>query len=146
MPRFTEQRVLPYSREQLFDLVADIGKYPDFLPWCLAARVTKQDESVVLADLVIGWRLVREKFSSRVTMTRPAELRVDYLDGPMRYMFTNWQFKEAAGGGCQIDFIVDFEFKSRSLQMLMGVFFNEAVRRMVTAFEDRAYRIYGTIK
>ncbi len=138
MPRYRERKVLPYAPEDVFDLVADISKYPEFLPWCLASRITRRDGDVLYADLVIGWKLIRETFTSKVTLKRPLEIHVDYIDGPMRYMNNHWKFERTPSGQCSVDFLVDFEFKSKSLQAVMGVFFNEAVRRMVGAFEAQA--------
>ena len=138
MPRYTERKILPYAPEDVFDLVADVAKYPEFLPWCLAARIRSNDGNVIIADLVIGWKLIRETFTSRVTLTRPDKIHVDYIEGPMRYLHNDWTFTHTAEGHCAIDFVVDFEFKSKSLQAVMGVFFGEAVRRMVGAFEERA--------
>ena len=145
MPRYSERKILPYAPEDVFDLVADIGKYPEFLPWCLAARVTKREGNIVYADLVIGWKLIRETFTSKVTLTRPGEIHVDYIDGPMRYMNNQWKFAPMTNGHCQVDILVDFEFKSKSLQAVMGVLFNEAARRMVSAFEARALKVLKPI-
>ena len=140
MPRFAERKVLPYAQGDLFDLVADIDSYPQFLPWCLDARVTRRDGNVVYADLVIGWKMIRERFSSRVTLTHSTEIKADYLDGPMRYLVHHWRFEPQPNGHTLVDILVDFEFKSKSLQLVMGTFFNEAARRMVSAFEARARR------
>ncbi len=141
MPRYTERKTLPYAPEQLFDLVADIEKYPEFLPWCLGARITRREGDTVHADLIIGWKLIREKFASRVTLVRPGSIHVDYLDGPMRYMNNDWRFEAAPNGGCTIDFLVDFEFKSKALQLVMAALFNEVAHRMVSAFEARAQKV-----
>lgn len=143
MPTHAEQRRLPYSPEQLFDLVADVERYPEFLPWCLDCRVTRRQGDVLYADLIIGYKMVREKFGSRVTLTRPDLIRVEYLSGPMKYLSNQWRFLPAPDGGCIIDFYVDFEFRNPFFQRLMGLFFNEAVRRMVAAFEARAKALYG---
>jgi coenzyme Q-binding protein COQ10 len=137
MPKYEEKKILPYAPEQLFDLVMDIEQYPDFLPWCIGARIVKREGDIVTADLVIGWKLIREKFRSKVTLTRPTAIHVDYLEGPMRYMRNDWRFTPHANG-TDLQFLVDFEFRSRALEMVMGVFFNEAARRMVSAFEERA--------
>ncbi len=144
MPRYTEHKILPYAPEDVFDLVADVARYPEFLPWCIGARVTKHEGDVLYADLIIGWKMVRETFTSRVSLTRPGRIHVDYIEGPMRYMNNEWTFTRTANGYCAIDFVVDFEFKSKSLQAIMGVFFNEAVRRMVSAFEERAQAVLKT--
>ena len=144
MPTHAEKRELPYRPEQLFDLVADIERYPEFLPWCVAARIRSREENLVVADLVIGFKMVRERFTSRVKLDRP-NLRIDvaYTEGPFRYLNNHWLFEVLPNGGCRIDFYVDFEFRSAMLQRIIGVLFNEAVRRMVHAFENRARKLYG---
>ena len=144
MPTHAEKRELPYRPEQLFDLVADIERYPEFLPWCVGARVRSREAELVVADLVIGFKMVRERFTSRVRLDRP-NLRIDvaYTDGPFRYLSNHWVFEPLPSGRCRIDFYVDFEFRSAMLQRLIGVLFNEAVRRMVQAFETRARKLYG---
>ncbi len=143
MPTHAETRILPYTPEQLFDLVAAVDKYPEFLPWCLASRITKRDGDVFYADLIIGYKMAREKFGSRVTAKRPDHVHVEYLSGPMKYLSNHWKFRALDDGSCEIDFYVDFEFKNPMFQKLMGLFFNEAVKRMVAAFEDRANALYG---
>lgn len=144
MTTHAERRTLPYTPEQLFDLVADVAKYPEFLPWCLSSRITKWDgDTVFYADLVIGYKMVREKFGSKVTLNAPDHIHVEYLSGPMKYLSNHWKFIREDDGSCTIDFFVEFEFKNRILQNLIGVFFNEVVRRMVSAFEERAQDLYG---
>jgi len=145
MPTHAEQRVLPYSPEQLYELVADIERYPEFLPWCLAARIRSRDGAVVVADLVIGFRMVRERFTSRVTLAPNERIDVSYIEGPLRHLNNHWVFHPHPDG-CLIDFYVDFEFRSRMLQKLIGTLFNEAFRRMVAAFEARAKDLYGAGK
>ena len=142
MPTHAEERVLPFRPEQLFALVADIERYPEFLPWCVGARIRERGPDLVVADLVIGFRMFRERFTSRVALNRPSRIDVAYTEGPFRYLNNHWVF-EPTDGGCRIDFFVDFEFRSRVLQKLIGVLFNEAVRRMVAAFEGRARQLYG---
>jgi coenzyme Q-binding protein COQ10 len=143
MPTHAEKRTLPYRPDQLFDLVAEIERYPEFLPWCRAARIRKREGDVIFADLVIGWKMIRESFTSRVTLKRPGRIDVSYHEGPFKYLNNHWTFEPLPDGGCRIDFYVDFEFRSRVLQKLIGVLFNEAVRRMVHAFEERARALYG---
>lgn len=143
MTTHAEQRNLPYTPEQLFALVADVQKYPEFLPWCLSCTIKRQEEEAFYADLIIGYKMVREKFGSKVTLNAPDHIHVEYLSGPMKYLSNHWRFIREDNGSCTIDFFVDFEFKSRLLQNLMGVFFNEIVRRMVSAFEGRARDLYG---
>ena len=153
MPTHAAHRVLPYTPRQLFDLVADIERYPEFLPWCVAARITKREGNVLSGDLVIGFKMVRESFSSKVTRIAPVtdakglerggRVDVTYLKGPFHYLSNHWIFEPMPDGSCRIDFYIDFAFRSHVLQKLMGALFNEAVRRMVGAFEARAERIYG---
>lgn len=141
MPTHAERRFLPYEPEQLFDLVADVERYPEFLPWCVGARVRSREGNVLIADLIIGFKMIRERFTSRVELSRPHRVDVAYTQGPLRYLNNHWIF-EAVPGGCVIDFYVDFEFRSAILQKLIGALFNEAVKRMVTAFETRAHQLY----
>lgn len=143
MPTHAEQRVLPYKPQQLFDLVADVEKYPEFLPWCVGARVRRRTGNVIVADLVIGFKMIRERFTSEVTLN-PEDLRIDvkYLDGPFRYLNNHWVFLDHGDGGCLIDFYIDFQFRTRFLQRIMEPLFNEAVKRMVRAFESRAHKLY----
>ncbi len=143
MTRHIEQRNLPYTPEQLFGLVAEVDKYSEFLPWCLSSVIKRREGNVFYADLVIGYKVVREKFGSKVTLTHPERIDVQYLSGPMKYLTNQWKFIREPDGSCTIDFYVDFEFKNRVLQGLMGAFFNELVRRMVSAFEQRAKSLYG---
>ena len=144
MPTHAERRRLPHSPQRLFDLVADIEAYPEFLPWCVGARITKREGDVVYADLVIGFKVFRERFSSKVTLDRAA-MRIDvtYLDGPMRHLNNHWIFEPDGAEATVIDFYVDFEIRSAIFRRAMGALFNEAVRRMVTAFEVRARDLYG---
>jgi coenzyme Q-binding protein COQ10 len=143
MPTHAEKRVLPYTSEQLFDLVADVERYPEFLPWCLAVRVRERRPELVVAELLIGFKMVRERFTSRVVLKRPKCVDVTYAEGPFRYLNNHWIFTDLPNGGSEIDFFVDFEFRSAILQKLIGLLFNEAVRRMVAAFETRANQLYG---
>ncbi|HUB96096.1 MAG TPA: type II toxin-antitoxin system RatA family toxin [Stellaceae bacterium] len=143
MSTHAERRRLPYAPEQLFDLVADVERYPEFLPWCVGARVRERKPDLVVADLLIGYRMVRERFTSRVILDRPGRIDVSYSEGPFRYLNNHWLFEPESDGGCTIDFYVDFEFRSRMLQKIIEVLFNEAVRRMVGAFETRARNLYG---
>ena len=143
MPTHAEQRVVPFTPEQLFDLIADIQRYPEFLPWCVGARIRKRDGNRIVADLVIGYKMIRERFTSTVTLSPELNrIDVEYTDGPFKYLNNHWVF-EPHPEGCLIDFYVDFEFRSKMLQKIIEVFFNEAVRRMVGAFEARAHELYG---
>ena len=142
MPTHTEKRVLPYRPDQLYDLVADIESYPQFLPWCVAARIRRREGNVVVADMVAGFKMIRERFTSRVTLTPHSRIDVEYVDGPLRRLVHHWEFLPHPSG-CEIDFHVDFEFRSRMLQALIGALFHEAFKRMVGAFEARARSLYG---
>ena len=142
MPTHSEKRYLAHPPEQLFGLVADIESYPEFLPWCVAARIREREDNVVTADLVIGFRMFRERFTSRVTLDEPTGIDVEYTHGPLRYLKNHWKFVPN-GDGCVVDFFVDFEFRSRVLRALIGVVFHEALSRMVNAFEQRADALYG---
>jgi coenzyme Q-binding protein COQ10 len=142
MPTHAEKRILRYTPEQLFALVADVRRYPEFLPWCVAARVISSSETELVADLTIGFKLFRESFRSRVQLDRPREVRVKYENGPFRYLNNTWKF-QAVEGGTQVEFFVDFEFRSALLQAVIGMVFNEAVRLMVRSFERRAMVLYG---
>ena len=142
MPKHFETRVLPYSSEEIFDLVSDIESYPEFLPWCIGTRILKQEKNIIYADLIVGFKLVREVYTSKVILQRPNAIDVKYEKGPFKHLINNWKIKEI-GSGCEVKFFIDFEFKSRFLRGLMGVFFGEAVNRMVTAFENRANVVYG---
>lgn len=149
MPSHAEKRALPWTAEQMYALVADVGRYPEFLPWTSAARIrsrqTRPDGAEVIeADLVISFKVFREKFGSRVILF-PEQHRIetDYLDGPFRHLHSHWQFTSREGGGCECDFSVDFEFRNAILQAVIGVVFDEAMRRVVRAFEARAEALYG---
>lgn len=149
MPTHSETRHLPYTAQQMYDLVADVGRYPEFLPWTAAARIRREepqpDGSVLLeADLVISFKVFRERFGSRVVLWPEAKkIDTEYLDGPFKYMKSNWAFTDRADGGCDVYFFVDFEFKNAILQKIIGVVFNEAMMRIVRAFETRAKALYG---
>jgi len=144
VPTHAEKRHLPYSCEQIFELVANVEKYPEFLPWCVAARVRRREgPNAFVADLVIGFKMVRERFTSRVGLTRPHRIDVTYHEGPFRHLTNHWTFRADGETGCVIDFYIDFEFRSRTLQKIIGPLFNEAVQRMVNAFEKRAGALYG---
>ncbi len=142
MPTHAERQIVPYSPDQLFDLVADVASYPKFLPWCVGARIRTRTETELVADLTIGFGPFRESFTSRVNLERPTSVRVRYENGPFRYLNNQWTFQPHERG-TEVDFFVDFEFRSRILQAAIGLVFNEAVRRMVGAFLKRARDVYG---
>lgn len=149
MPTHSETKLLPYTAQQMYDLVADVAAYPEFLPWCAAARITARTPipggEVMDADLVISFKVFREKFASRVTLWADAhKIDTEYLDGPFRYMKSNWAFRDVPDG-VEVEFFVDFEFKNAVLQGIIGVVFNEAMHRIVRAFEHRAADLYGGV-
>lgn len=138
---------MPYTADQMYQLVADVRRYPEFLPWCAAARIRSEtadgDKVLVEADLVIAFKVFRERFGSRVTLW-PAQKKIEtrYLDGPFKYLVSDWQFADVEGG-CEVSFFVDFEFKNAILQKVIGLVFDEAMHRIVRAFEERAKSLYG---
>jgi coenzyme Q-binding protein COQ10 len=138
-----EKTVLPFTAKQMYTLVADIEKYPEFLPWCIGARINERKENVIIADLVIGYKMIREKFTSKVTFEPGKRVNVDYITGPFRHLHNYWIFRDTGNGQCEIDFYIDFAFKSSLLQQTMSFFFNEAFKIMVSSFEKRAQQLYG---
>ena len=143
MPKHNETRHLPYSSEQMFDLVADVGRYAEFLPWVNAMRVRRDTETETLADMIVGFKGLRETFTSKVDKVRPDHIHVEYIDGPLKYLHNDWRFRPEAGG-CAVDFSVDFAFKNRVFEMLAGQVFGQALRKMIGAFETRAAELYGS--
>ncbi len=147
MPTHNETKFLCYTAHQMYNLVADVGSYPEFLPWCAAARVKsvipEGTTHVMSADLVISFKVFRERFESRVILNNE-ELFIDteYLDGPFKYMKSTWKFEDLQEG-CAVTFFVDFEFKNMILQSIIGLVFNEAMQRIVRAFESRAEELYS---
>jgi coenzyme Q-binding protein COQ10 len=149
MPTHRENRPMPYSAAQIYDLVADVARYPEFLPWTSAARIRSRRAlsdggEEMLADLVISFKVFRERFGSRVLLY-PEQRRIEtaYIDGPFRHMLSHWHVTDRPEGGCHVEFSVDFEFRNPVLQGLIGVVFDQAMRRVVQAFEDRARKLYG---
>ena len=143
MPRHTEVRNICYSPEQMFDMVADVKSYAEFLPWVAAVRVRSDSENLMVADLVVGFSSIKETFASRVVKHRPTDIKVDYIEGPLKYLTNSWKFRPDGKGGTDIDFCVDFAFKSRIFEALAGQMFDRALRRMIGAFEQRAHQLYG---
>lgn len=143
MPKHAETRHLPYSAAQMFDLVADVKRYPEFLPWISAMRVRRDGPTETLADMIVGFKGLRETFTSKVEKLRPATIHVDYVDGPLKYLTNDWAFRDEAGG-CAVDFTVDFAFKNRVFEALAGQVFGVALRKMIGAFETRADALYGS--
>ena len=139
-----EQRIVPYSPQQMYMLVADIARYPEFLPWCLETKIIRATPHEVIADLAAGYGFMRERFRSKVLLDpERCLIDVDYLSGPLKHLDTIWQFSPHPDGGCVIDFKVVFEFRSKLLQNMAMVFFNEVVKRMVSSFEKRAAEVYA---
>jgi coenzyme Q-binding protein COQ10 len=151
MPQFSSKRRVRHDAAQMFDLVADVEKYPEFVPLCESLRVksrTAKGEGVevVVAAMTVAYKLVRETFTSRVTLDRPnVEILVEYLDGPFKRMENRWTFRPQGQGVCDVEFFIDYEFRSRILAMLMGAMFDAAFRRFAAAFEKRADEVYGRV-
>lgn len=143
MPKHSEVRHLPYSPEQMFELVSDVKRYPEFLPWVNAVRVRSNSDTEMVADLVVGFKALHESFTSRVHKRRPNEVHVDYVEGPLKHLHNHWRFASDGAGGCHVEFSVDFAFKSHLFEMLAGQMFDKALRKMITAFEARAQQLYG---
>ena len=143
MPSVRELRHMPFSAEQMFDLVADVSRYAEFLPWVVGTRVRSDSETEMIADLLVGFNALREKFTSRVEKQRPDTITVHYLDGPMRDLDNTWKFRDTAEG-CEVDFAVSFTFRNAVFEALAGQYFDRAFRKMVSAFEARAQQLYGS--
>lgn len=134
---------MPYSADQMFALVADVRCYAEFLPWVVATRVRSDSETEMVADMLVGFKALREKFTSRVIKERPNRIKVHYVDGPMRDLDNVWEFRDI-DGGCEVDFLVDFTFRNAMFERLAGQYFDRAFRKMVGAFETRADQLYGS--
>lgn len=143
MPAHQEKRIVPWSSEQLFELVMDIEKYPEFLPWCADAAILGRGRDHLEADVIIGYKLLRERFSSRVRFIKGREIEVEYLKGPMRHLHNKWLFRDLKAGQCEVDFYVDFSLKTRVFERIVDQFFQIALVRMINAFEMRALQLYG---
>ena len=150
MPSFRINRAVRHSPRQMYDLVADVERYPDFLPLCESLRVLRRQPGpdggeVLVAEMGVGYKAIRERFTTRVTL-EPEHLRIvaEYIDGPFRHLENRWSFRDADHGGCTVDFFITYEFKSRTLGLLMGTMFDRAFRKFTDAFEGRADRMYGT--
>jgi coenzyme Q-binding protein COQ10 len=144
VPSINEVRRLPWSAGQMYDLVADVGRYAEFLPWVIAARIKSDSETEMVADLVVGFAALREKFTSRVIKHRPDRITVVYLDGPMRELDNVWAFRALPDGGCEVEFSVKFSFRNVLFERLAGQYLDRAFKKMVTAFEKRAEQLYGS--
>jgi len=143
MPGIKETREMPYSAQQMFDLVADVGNYAQFLPWVIATRIRSNSEREMIADMVVGFKSLRERFTSKVMKTPGEKIDVHYVDGPLRDLENTWRFAPRDDGGCTVDFCVEFAFKNRVFEAMAGQYFDRAFRKMVAAFEARADELYG---
>ncbi|WP_430429243.1 type II toxin-antitoxin system RatA family toxin [Parasphingorhabdus sp.] len=144
MPAHRETRDLPYSASQMYALVADVGRYQEFLPWVVGTRIRSNSESEMMADVLVGFKGLREQFTSRVMKTHNIAIDVDYLDGPLKQLHNEWRFRPSENGGCHVDFYVEFTFKNRMFQKLAGQVFAKALHKMTGAFVERADKVYGT--
>jgi len=144
MPHHHERRELPFTAKQMYGLVADVGRYPEFLPWVVTTRIKSNSDDEMLADMIVGFKNLRETFSSRVKKTPETRIEVGYLDGPMKHLQNIWLFEENREGGCFVDFTVDFAFRNAIFEALAGQFFDKALRKMTGAFIARAEELYGS--
>jgi coenzyme Q-binding protein COQ10 len=126
----------------MYDLVADVPRYGEFLPWVSAVRVRSNSDTEMLADLIVGFKGLRENFTSRVKKVRPTSISVDYIDGPLKFLHNQWEFRPTSTGGCTVEFMVDFAFKSRIFEALAGQVFERALNKMTDAFVARAEALY----
>lgn len=149
MPQFSTKRRVRHEASEMFDLVADVEKYPAFVPLCAGMRVRSRSEesdgvSVLTAEMTVAYKLIRQTFTSRVRLDRPnLQILVEYLDGPFSRMQNRWSFRSTGEGACEVEFFIDYEFRSRTLAVLMGAMFDTAFRRFAAAFEARADAVYG---
>jgi coenzyme Q-binding protein COQ10 len=149
MPAFQTTRRVRHTPQQMFDLVADIEQYPDFVPLCTGLRIRRRstdadNREVLIAEMQVGYRAIRESFTSRVTLDRPnLKILVEYIDGPFKMLRNQWSFRPGEASGSFIDFFITYEFASRTLAFLMGAMFDKAFRRFAAAFERRAIEVYG---
>lgn len=151
MPSFATKRRVPYTPEQMFALIADVERYPEFLPLCedlkLRSRDERDERTVLVATMVAGYKAIRESFTTRVTLLpREHKVLVEYLDGPFRYLQNRWLFRPLPNGGCEVDFFIEYELKSMMLGVLVGALFDKAFRRFAEAFEDRARQVYDRVQ
>ena len=146
MPKHRESRILPYTSQQMFDLVIDVERYPEFLPWCQSCRIISQDSDFLIADLGIGYKGMSQTFRSRVNFTSPLEIKVDYLEGRLKYLKNTWNFEDIAPQQCKVDFFIDFSFGRGLLQFAIEAIFEKALSHMIHSFEQRANKVYGLEK
>jgi coenzyme Q-binding protein COQ10 len=149
MPQFSTKRRVRHSAADMFELVADGEKYPEFVPLCSALRVRSRTDkgegvTVLVADMTVAYKIIRETFTSRVNLDRPnLKVLVEYLDGPFKHLQNRWTFRPIDKNACEVEFFIDYEFRSRTLAMLMGALFDTAFRKFAFAFEERADKVYG---
>lgn len=134
---------MPYSADQMYDLVADVKSYAEFLPWVVAIRVRSDSETEMMADMIVGFSGLRESFTSRVLKQRPGAITIDYIEGPLKHLHNEWRFTDRSEGGCKVDFMVDFAFRNSLFDKLAGQMFDSALRQMIGAFERRAAKLYA---
>ncbi len=144
MPHHKETRFVSYTAQQMFDLVLDVERYPEFLPWCQSCELISKEENFLIADLGIGYKGIVQKFRSRVQFTSPTDISVDYLDGPMKYLKNTWHFEDTNLQQCKVDFFIDFSFGQGLLQFAVNAVFEKAVSQMIQAFETRAHKVYSS--
>lgn len=143
MNSYKETRVLNYTAEQIYGLVLDVEKYPEFLPWCANLRVVNRQSGSFTADMMVRYKVFSETFRTKVVFHQNSSIDVDYIDGPFSSLSNHWKFKDLSGNCCEVSFFVEFEFESSVLQKFIQVFFSDAVKVMIKAFEARAEAIYG---
>lgn len=142
MPTHAEVKILPYTAKQMYDLVADVEKYPQFLPWCIACRILERNDQEIKADLIVGYKFFKDQFVSKVILNPYESISVSYQEGALRHLSNHWKFKDVDNARCEVDFFVDFELQNSLLQSAVELFFNEAVKIMIHAFEKRADQLY----
>lgn len=144
MPTHSETKLLPHTSHEMFTLVSDVARYPEFLPWCSGARILSENDETIIAELSIGYKMISEKFVSRVHLDPESKtIHVNYISGPLKYLRNEWRFRDMPENSCRVDFFVHFEFSNPILSKMMNMFFDVAFRRMVQSFENRAEEIYG---
>ena len=146
MPKHKETKHFIQNPDQLFDLISDVEKYPQFLPWVLGAKIKRREENIMFAELIVGFKMIKERYTSKIILTRPGRISVENVDGPFKHLYNIWEFKPCSTGGTIVEFDLSFEFNSFLLSGLIGGVFSEATRKMVKSFEERANKIYGTPK
>ena len=144
MPIHQDKIIAPYAASKIFDLVLDVQEYPKFLPWCKSARIIERGDGYVIADLTIGYKMMTATYRSKVKFT-PSRIDIEYVEGPFKKLHNHWQFKPLSDDSCEVEFFIDFEFKSSVFQHMIELLFSEAVKVMVGAFEKRAKVVYGAI-